>query len=102
MFESLKYNYGSGKESSLNKDSEITKRYYDTISKIFSGSFLNTDYYKFIYIDAGFQHNISPVHLATRSNQEGATKESYVAVSGTYTELYKGYNISFVKAKRAI
>lgn len=93
MFESLKYNYGSGKESSLNKDSEITKRYYDTISKIFSGSFLNTDYYKFIYIDAGFQHNISPVHLATRSNQEGATKESYVAVSGTYTELYKGYNL---------
>ena len=93
MFESLKYNYGNDSKDTLNKDSEITKKYYNTISSVFKGSFLNTDEYKYMYIGAGFTHNVSPVHLATRSHGEGATKESYVAVSGTYSELYNGLNL---------
>lgn len=93
MFESLKYNYGSDNKDTLNKDSEITKKYYNTISSVFSGSFLNTDEYKYMFIGAGFTHNVSPVHLATRAHGEGATNEEYVAVSGTYSELYNGLNL---------
>lgn len=93
MFERLNYDYGSGKEEELNKENEITKKYYESVTNIFKDSFLNTDEYKYAYIDAGFKYNVSPVHLASRTANEGAAKETYVAVRGDYADLYAGYDI---------
>ena len=65
----------------------------DIISQIFKGSYLNTDEYINYYLSAGKTYNISPVHLAARTKQEGGTKETYDAVSGkvTTSESYTGY-----------
>ena len=101
MFENLNYKYDSesteGKENlTLNgadKDSEQTIKYYNTVSSIFTNSFLNTEEYIYDYIDAGYKYNVSPIHLASRTHQEGASDATYSAVSGTETRLYGSYSV---------
>lgn len=66
-----------------------------TVSSIFgSTSFLNTTTdngisYIDYYIDAGKTYNVSPVHLAASTLQEGAANGEYGAVTGTYTGTYQ-------------
>ena len=66
----------------------------DILSQIFKGSYLNTDTYINYYLSAGKTYNISPVHLAARTKQEGGTNSSYDGVSGkvsTTWDSYTGY-----------
>ncbi len=66
----------------------------DILSQIFKGSYLNTDTYINYYLSAGKTYNISPVHLAARTKQEGGTNSSYDGVSGkvsTTWDRYTGY-----------
>lgn len=66
----------------------------DILSQIFKGSYLNTKTYINYYISAGKTYNISPVHLAARTKQEGGTNSNYDAVSGkvnTVVDSYDGY-----------
>ncbi len=88
MFESLRYDYTSSTKDSLNMENEITKKYLSTMSSVLSSSFLNTDEYKKYYVEAGFNFDINPVHLVTRSKGEGAANENYVAVSGNNPDPY--------------
>lgn len=102
MFQTLAYNYGSGKGDHLNMNDEISKLYYSLITNMVAGTYLNTDEYKMLYMNAGYNYNISPVHLVSRSVQEGMTSEDYGSVSGRadakYNEksvfgFYNYYNI---------
>ena len=43
-------------------------------------------------MEAANDYNVSPIHLATRSKQEGMTNPNYIAVNGT-TGYYNFYNI---------
>lgn len=80
MFENLNYN----------KTYQNTK----TISSIFtSSSFLSKDPYLKYYIEAGESYNVSPNHLAARTRQEGASKETYTPVTGTCTSTYDGNSL---------
>lgn len=66
-----------------------------TVATIFgANSFLNTTTdngvsYIDYYIDAGKTYNVSPVHLASSTLQEGAANGEYGAVTGTYTGTYQ-------------
>lgn len=93
MFENLAYNYDEEKGEVVNRESEQTIKYYNAISNLFNNSYLNTDEYKYYYIGAGFTYNVSPIHLAARSVQEGASRENYAAVSGNINDLYNGYSV---------
>lgn len=64
----------------------------DILSQIFKGSYLNTDTYINYYLSAGKTYNISPVHLAARTKQEGGTKEAYDAVSGKVSSTWDSYD----------
>lgn len=83
MFEDLGYT-----ERSQNKD---------IVSDIFgSSSFLNstTDNgasYIDYYVDAGRVNKVSPIHLAARTRQEGASKITYGPVSGNVTATLEEY-----------
>lgn len=88
MFQSLAYNYGKGKEEKFSKDNEMTVFYYNAITSLLEGSYLNTDEYKYAYIEAGWKYNVSPVHLVSRTIQEGGSRETYLAVSGTSGSVY--------------
>lgn len=70
-FENLKY--------------DETTQTKDVVKSIFSGTYLSSDEYVNYYIKYGKEYNVSPVHLASRSIQEGMGKETYAAVSGTAT-----------------
>lgn len=70
-FENLKY--------------DETTQTKEVVKSIFSGTYLSSDEYVNYYIKYGKEYNISPVHLASRSIQEGMGKETYAAVSGTAT-----------------
>lgn len=66
----------------------------DILSQIFKGTYLNTDTYINYYLSAGKTYNISPVHLAARTKQEGGTNSNYEGVSGkvsTTWDSYTGY-----------
>ena len=88
MFESLRYDYTNSTKDLLNMENEITKKYLSTMSSVLSSSFLNNDEYKKYYVEAGFNFDINPVHLVTRSKGEGAANENYVAVSGNNPDPY--------------
>ncbi len=45
----------------------------------------NLSKYQNEYVEAGRVQGINPLHLLARSRQEGASKETYRAVTGTYT-----------------
>lgn len=93
MFESLPYDYtGNPKGGKLNKESDVAKRYYNILTTMLPGSFLNTDEYKYMFIDAGYTYNISPVHLVSRVRQEGGSSETSQMVSGAVIK-YNGYTI---------
>ncbi|MGB4984980.1 MAG: SH3 domain-containing protein [Erysipelotrichaceae bacterium] len=62
----------------------------EVIKKMFGSSYLAQDQYVKWYYEAGRDNKVSPVHLASRSIQEGASNESYVAVSGDSTYSYNG------------
>ena len=70
-FENLKY--------------DETTQTKEVVKSIFSGTYLSNNEYVNYYIKYGKEYNISPVHLASRSIQEGMGKETYAAVSGTAT-----------------
>ena len=93
MFEALDYNYDNPKPEKLNKESEITKQYYNTIKGLFNGSYLNTDEYIYMFIEAGFKYNVNPIHLAARSVQEGASSATYEAITGESTSFYGIYPV---------
>lgn len=59
------------------------------IANILSGSFMATDNYYRIFYEAGFDNNISPYHLASRSLQEVGYNGSGSS-SGTYSG-YEGF-----------
>ena len=88
MFQSLGYNYGEGKKEKFDKEDEMTKFYYDALTDLVSTSYLNDDEYKYAYIEAGWKYNVSPIHLISRTIQEGGSKETYLAVSGTSGSMY--------------
>ena len=54
----------------------------NVVKSIFDGTWLDNDTYANYYINAGTLYNISPVHLASRTKQEGGTSKTYDAVSG--------------------
>lgn len=64
----------------------------DIISQIFKGSYLNTDTYINYYLSAGKTYNISPVHLAARTKQEGGTNSNYDGVSGKVSTIWDSYD----------
>lgn len=68
-----------------NLNYDETTQTKDVVKSIFSGTYLSSDEYVNYYIKYGKEYNISPVHLAARSIQEGMGKETYAAVSGTAT-----------------
>ncbi len=88
MFQSLAYNYGEGKKETFDKEDEMTKFYYEALTDLVSTSYLNDDEYKYAYIEAGWKYNVSPIHLISRTIQEGGSKETYLAVSGTSGSMY--------------
>lgn len=94
MFESLRYDYGESSKEVLDINSPTAQKYLNTISSVLNGSYLNVDEYKRYFIEAGFTHNVSPVHLTTRSKGEGAANEKYTAVSGNNPDLYGNFNIN--------
>lgn len=94
MFESLRYDYGESSKEVLDINSPTAQKYLNTISSVLNGSYLNIDEYKRYFIEAGFIHNVSPVHLTTRSKGEGAANEKYTAVSGNNPDLYGNFNIN--------
>jgi len=99
MFEDLHYNYGTEGKRVFDKNSSITKEYYNTISKIFgSNSYMNNDEYIYYFIEAGFEANVNPVYLASLSKQEvTSTDITNGSISGNYSQNYiqaNGRNIS--------
>jgi len=94
MYESLSYNYtGNPIGGTLDLESEIAKRYNNIITNMLGNSFLNTDEYKYMFLNAGYTYNVNPVHLVSRSIQEGASSETYAPVSGTVTDTFNGYSV---------
>lgn len=93
MFETQAYNYGMDSKDSLNRESAITQNYFKTLSALLGSSYLNTDEYKYYFIEAGFLANVSPVHLVTRVIQEGGSNASYGPITGTYDEYYNGHSL---------
>lgn len=89
MFQHLNYQYdGSGKKE-LNKESAITKQYYNSITKLLGNSYANTDEYKYWFIDAGFTYNVNPVYLVSLSYQEGPlSSASNPSILGTHSSQY--------------
>lgn len=59
------------------------------VKSIFGSSYLSSDYYVNLFIDAGKSNGISPVHLSARVVQEGGSNESYGSISGTYSSTYR-------------
>lgn len=101
MFQTLSYDYtGNPKGGNLDKECDVAKKYYNVISSMLEGSHLNTDEYKYTYIEAGYTYNVSPIHLVARSLQEGSTNINYLPVSGNASgtgldfKLYEGYDIN--------
>ena len=86
MFENLSY--------------DETTQTVDVVKSIFGDSYLTTavaatvdgkdEYYYEYYMDAGKSYNVSPVHLAARTKQEGGSSSTYAAVTGTSPSFYKG------------
>lgn len=77
----------------------------NTVTAIAGNSFLKN--YIENYINAGKEFLVSPVHLISRSVQEGASNENYVAVNGTsvfncdgksYSGYYNFFNIGASKS----
>lgn len=90
MFEDLHYNYGTGNKRELDKNSQITKEYYNTISQIFGpNSYMNNEEYIYYFIEAGFEANVNPVYLASLSKQEvTSTDTTNGSISGNYSQSY--------------
>lgn len=90
MFEDLHYNYGTEGKRVLDRNSAITKEYYNTISNIFgSGSYMNNEEYIYYFIEAGYEANVSPVYLASLAKQEvTSTDQTVGSISGSYSQSY--------------
>ena len=89
MFERLNYDYKNEDKTTLNKDSEQTKYYYEIISSLLSSSYANTDDYKYWFIGAGFKENINPVYLTSLSYQEGPmSNPNNPSILGTHSTKY--------------
>jgi beta-N-acetylglucosaminidase len=84
MFENLTYN-------------EVTSSRANVTSILGSDSFIVTDKdtdgtsYLDYYLDAGKTYNVSSVHLASRTKQEGASVSTYGPVTGTVTSTLEEY-----------
>lgn len=63
--------------------------YNDTAMKNITGSGHLSKYISY-YVQAGKNEGVTPIHMITRSAQEGMNKSTYGSVSGTYTT-DKGY-----------
>lgn len=87
-FETLAYNYADESKEEFNKDSVMAKLYYDALVNLFKNSYLKAEEYVLMYLGAGFKYNVNPLHLASRTIQEGGSNENYGAITGNYTELY--------------
>jgi len=61
----------------------------EMIREVFDGTYLDTDEYAGYFLQAAEKYNVSPVHLATRVEQEGGTKSTYAAITGTATSVSK-------------
>lgn len=94
MFESLGYNYRSDDRNNFNIDSVSSKNYFTTLTSMLGNSFLNTDHYKETYIKSGFTYKVSPIHLVGRTIQEGASNETYAAVTGNSGHKYGQYELN--------
>lgn len=93
-FETLGYDYKNDNRNEFDRNSEMSKHYYDSIKNMLSSSFLNKDEYLYSFIEAGFRNKVSPIHLVASAIQEGASKESYAAVSGNSGLFYNGHNLN--------
>ncbi len=93
MFEKQNYDYGTDGKSSLNKNGASYKKYYSDLKSILSGTYLDTDYYINVFIEAGFENDVSPSLLASRVVQEGTARESNPIISGTYETIYNGHSL---------
>ena len=65
----------------------------ETVKAIFKDTYLATDEYVGYFMEAANTYNISPIHLATRVKQEGATNETYDAISGNSNLTYDGKSL---------
>lgn len=61
----------------------------EMIREVFDGTYLDTDEYAGYFLQAAEKYNVSPVHLATRVEQEGGAKSTYAAITGTATSVSK-------------
>lgn len=94
MFESLGYKYNDNNRETLDKENTRTKDYYNSITSMLGNSFLNTDEYKYYFIEAGFQYGVSPIHLIGRVIQEGASNGEYVTIIGNNNRTYNGIDLN--------
>lgn len=89
MFEALGYDYKNDDRTNFDVNGESEKNYFNSLTKMLDNSYLNTDEYKNIFVKAGFDYKVSPIHLAGRVIQEGGSNSSYVAITGTAYDTYK-------------
>lgn len=94
VFETLGYNYNNDNRNEFDRNSEMSQHYYKSIKSMLSSSYLNKDEYLYSFIEAGFKNKVSPIHLVASSIQEGASKETYAAVSGNSGLYYNGHNLN--------
>ncbi len=93
-FETLGYNYNNDNRNEFDRNSEMSQHYYKSIKTMLSSSYLNKDEYLYSFIEAGFKNKVSPIHLVASAIQEGASRESYAAVSGNSGLFYNGQNLN--------
>lgn len=66
----------------------------EIVKSVFGSSYLATDEYAGYFVEAGRKFNVSPVHLAARVVQEGGANSTYVAITGTSTQTYRGHSLT--------
>ena len=59
------------------------------VRSVLKGSWLDTDAKSEYFMNAARNNNISPVHLAARAKQEGATNKSYAAINGNVSTTWR-------------
>lgn len=84
MFENLNY-------TPMSQNREGVKSILGSTSFLVTKTDTDGSSYIDYYLDAGFKTNVAPMHLASRTKQEGASDESYGPVTGTVTSTLREF-----------
>lgn len=70
----------------------------NVVKSIFNGTYLATNEYVNYFMDAANTYKVSPIHLASRVKQEGATNPNYDSISGNVTSKWQVATNSYICA----